>query len=297
VRCRVDFAVADILVDKGTLNIVDEVEKNTSAYLAVDSDGFLEICGTNMAVALATSRLDEFLHSAEQTKTDFNDNQSIKIKYDDVNDAKEKKIEVDEPEVIWKRREITPKVKPPKKEMTEIAKDNQRTSVQDENNDNKTAENKEDTDKKVDNCLKDETNSSLSEELNCKSEESASSSTNSLTEEHGQGHVSSSLPNALSGESLRDFALKLQYSESEVSSALSKLGPEADTNLLLMELVKARNSAKQIEEGSSVIERPSSTPPISCSDPNTLRPIVIDGSNLAMRYVLLYFTLFSRYSN
>lgn len=278
-----DFAVADLLEDKGTLNIVDEVERNTSAYLAVDSEGFLEICGANMAVALATSRLDEFLHNAEQVKTDYNENQ---IKNEDVSDVKEKKLEDDEPEVIWKRREIAPKVvKHPKREtQLEATKDCERTIIQDENNDTKTTENSTNMDRQVNDCVKDEISSSLSEELSCTSAETASSSLNSMTatEENSQGHMASS-SNVVKP---RDFALKLGYTESAVSSALSKLGPGADKNLLLMELVKAQNSAKQIEEGSSLIERPSSTPPISSSDPNTLRPIVIDGSNIAMRYVL-----------
>lgn len=91
-------------------------------------------------------------------------------------------------------------------------------------------------------------------------------------------------------ESLRDFALKLRYSESTISQALSKLGPSADKNSLLAELLKAQSSVKQLEEGSSTFayEKPHPAP----EDSNCLRPIVIDGSNVAMRYVWLHFFIF-----
>lgn len=84
-------------------------------------------------------------------------------------------------------------------------------------------------------------------------------------------------------ESLRDFALKLGYSASSINTALSKLGASANVNSLLSELVKAESSAKQLEEGSSTFsgnEKPHPSP----EDWTCLRPIVIDGSNVAMRY-------------
>ena len=84
-----------------------------------------------------------------------------------------------------------------------------------------------------------------------------------------------------SEEALRDFALKLGYSESTISTGLSKLGPSADKNSLLSELLKAQSSVKQLEEGSSTFfhEKPHPAP----EDSNCLRAIVIDGSNVAMR--------------
>lgn len=84
-----------------------------------------------------------------------------------------------------------------------------------------------------------------------------------------------------SEESLRDFALKLGYSESTISAGLSKLGPSADKNSLLSELLKAQSSVKQLEEGSSTFfhEKPHPAP----EDSSCLRAIVIDGSNVAMR--------------
>lgn len=275
-RCRVDFPVSQLLEDKETLNIVDEVERNTYAYLAVDNEGYLEICGSNMAVALATSRLDEFLlHNTDEIKTDYNENQ---IKNEEVKDTKEKKPADDEPEVIWKRREVTPKVVKPPNKTNEC----QPTNLPDENKDTKPTETLPIVEKQVDKCIKEETNSSSSEECTRSTSETLSNLTSdSMTEPAVDGQVHVPTTNVLSGESLRVFALKLRYSESEVSSVLSKLGPEADKNLLLLELVKAQNSAKQIEEGSSLVERPPSTH--IASDPNTLRAIVIDGSNVAMR--------------
>lgn len=82
-------------------------------------------------------------------------------------------------------------------------------------------------------------------------------------------------------EALRDFALKLGYSQAVISAALSKLGPSADKNALLNELLKAESSLKQLEEGSSNVsnEKPHPAP----EDASCLRPIVIDGSNVAMR--------------
>ena len=82
---------------------------------------------------------------------------------------------------------------------------------------------------------------------------------------------------------VRDFAAKLGYKESEISSAMEKLGPEADKNAILLELVNAQASMKQLEEGPSGANFKSiiSTPLIP--DPDCLRPIVIDGSNVAMR--------------
>lgn len=81
-------------------------------------------------------------------------------------------------------------------------------------------------------------------------------------------------------ESLRDFALKLGYSQAVISAALSKLGPSADKNALLNELLKAESSLKQLEEGSSNV---SNKPHPAPEDASCLRPIVIDGSNVAMR--------------
>lgn len=91
---------------------------------------------------------------------------------------------------------------------------------------------------------------------------------------------------AASGESLRDFAKKLGYHEDTIATGLSKLGPLADTNSLLSELVKAQSSVKQLEEGSSTFSYEKPHPALE--DPSCLRPIVIDGSNVAMRYVTFY---------
>lgn len=87
---------------------------------------------------------------------------------------------------------------------------------------------------------------------------------------------------SVSDESLRDFAKKLGYNEDTITTGLSKLGPLADTNSLLSELVKAQSSVKQLEEGSSTFnyEKPAPVP----EDSSCLRPIVIDGSNVAMSH-------------
>lgn len=96
---------------------------------------------------------------------------------------------------------------------------------------------------------------------------------------------------AASGESLRDFAKKLGYHEDTIATGLSKLGPLADTNSLLSELVKAQSSVKQLEEGSSTFSYEKPHPALE--DSSCLRPIVIDGSNVAMRYVITFDTIFN----
>ena len=93
--------MSDLLQEKGSLNIVDEVERKTCAYLAVDSEGFLEICGSSMAVALATSTLEQmktFIHNPEAVTKDCNQNQ---VKSEDCKVVKEIKTENIETEVVW----------------------------------------------------------------------------------------------------------------------------------------------------------------------------------------------------
>lgn len=97
-----------------------------------------------------------------------------------------------------------------------------------------------------------------------------------------------------------DFFRKLGYSTTEVKSALKKLGLSTDTNSVLGELVRNRtNISPSLSDSDEKISipkdslLPSSWDFGSCritpqlgnlkgSDSN-LRPVVIDGSNVAMR--------------
>lgn len=102
-----------------------------------------------------------------------------------------------------------------------------------------------------------------------------------------------------------DFALKLGYSEETVRQVLSKLGPETLINDILGELVKLGNKpdseqpARTLASSSSSSSSSSSCgssdvldgqrsnspcPSDSLGDQDNLRPIVVDGSNVAMRY-------------
>nr|XP_057907164.1 probable ribonuclease ZC3H12C [Doryrhamphus excisus]XP_057907165.1 probable ribonuclease ZC3H12C [Doryrhamphus excisus]XP_057907167.1 probable ribonuclease ZC3H12C [Doryrhamphus excisus] len=101
-----------------------------------------------------------------------------------------------------------------------------------------------------------------------------------------------------------DFALKLGYSEETVRLVLSKLGPQTLINDILGELVKRGSSDGELSVASSACTSTSSSscssysstdlqtgqrldspcPPESLCDQDNLRPIVVDGSNVAMSH-------------
>lgn len=91
-----------------------------------------------------------------------------------------------------------------------------------------------------------------------------------------------------------DFALKLGYAETQIQSVLNKLGPESLINDVLAELVRLGNKGDSegqvslsllVPRGSS--SRETASPELSLEDEidssENLRPVVIDGSNVAMR--------------
>lgn len=100
-----------------------------------------------------------------------------------------------------------------------------------------------------------------------------------------------------------EFALKLGYSEELVLLVLRKLGPDALINDILGELVKLGTKTEMEQQGCSTVSQfPSSSLSSSlassnssldscrllCSsqlleDKENLRPVVVDGSNVAMR--------------
>ncbi|KAM8935557.1 endoribonuclease ZC3H12A [Lycaon pictus] len=97
-----------------------------------------------------------------------------------------------------------------------------------------------------------------------------------------------------------DFFRKLGYSSAEIHGALQKLGVQADTNTVLGELVK-HGSAPERERQSSLdpctqpplVPRGGGTPKAPSLEPSPpeenkegsdLRPVVIDGSNVAMSH-------------
>lgn len=81
-----------------------------------------------------------------------------------------------------------------------------------------------------------------------------------------------------------EFALKLGYTEKLVQTALQKLGQSPEQNELLAELIKLG-----AQRGASCDSSPSESPAdvaelqAELEGLVQLRPIVIDGSNVAMR--------------
>lgn len=90
-----------------------------------------------------------------------------------------------------------------------------------------------------------------------------------------------------------DFFRKLGYSPQEVKAALRKLGLGTDTNAVLGELV--RSGAKVVppstsdsdeslsSRGPGSRDAQLSTPEDTAEADSDLKPVVIDGSNVAMR--------------
>ncbi|XP_072482822.1 probable ribonuclease ZC3H12B [Notamacropus eugenii] len=91
-----------------------------------------------------------------------------------------------------------------------------------------------------------------------------------------------------------DFALKLGYAGEQIQTVLSKLGPDALINDILAELVRLGNKSEEEGQKSGGAEhghtaRDVASPELSLEDEiadNTenLRPVVIDGSNVAMSH-------------
>ncbi|XP_068613660.1 endoribonuclease ZC3H12A-like, partial [Brachionichthys hirsutus] len=119
-------------------------------------------------------------------------------------------------------------------------------------------------------------------------------------------HSQSSTPDLPEQESAElqlrvDFFRKLGYPSEEVKAALRKLGLSTDTNSVLAELLRGRNTAASCVSSSGGDERTSSqkdpllppswalapcriAPQPGKSTDTELRPIVIDGSNVAISH-------------
>ncbi|XP_055979223.1 LOW QUALITY PROTEIN: endoribonuclease ZC3H12A [Sorex fumeus] len=97
-----------------------------------------------------------------------------------------------------------------------------------------------------------------------------------------------------------DFFRKLGYSSAEIHSVLQKLGVQADTNTVLGELVKHGSAAERERQaspdpgpqlplvprggGPPKVPTLEPSPPEEDKDGSDLRPVVIDGSNVAMSH-------------
>uniref|UniRef100_A0A663FH28 Zinc finger CCCH-type containing 12A n=1 Tax=Aquila chrysaetos chrysaetos TaxID=223781 RepID=A0A663FH28_AQUCH len=82
-----------------------------------------------------------------------------------------------------------------------------------------------------------------------------------------------------------DFFRKLGYSSEEIHVVLQKLGLNADTNTVLGELVKHGPAERESAEGPpEAKETPAPAPAPEETESENLKPIVIDGSNVAMSH-------------
>uniref|UniRef100_A0A3Q3X4A9 C3H1-type domain-containing protein n=1 Tax=Mola mola TaxID=94237 RepID=A0A3Q3X4A9_MOLML len=85
-----------------------------------------------------------------------------------------------------------------------------------------------------------------------------------------------------------EFALKLGYSEELVVLVLRKLGPDALINDILGELVKLGTNTEMEQQGGLAASQIASSSTLSSSllleDKENLRPVVVDGSNVAMSH-------------
>ncbi|XP_036112947.1 endoribonuclease ZC3H12A [Molossus molossus] len=107
-------------------------------------------------------------------------------------------------------------------------------------------------------------------------------------------------PSAVELQMKVDFFRKLGYSSAEIHSVLQKLGVHADTNTVLGELVKHGSAADRERQASPdpssqlpLVPRGGGTPKAPTLEPSPieedkegsdLRPVVIDGSNVAMSH-------------
>lgn len=105
-------------------------------------------------------------------------------------------------------------------------------------------------------------------------------------------------PDSLEMQLKVDFFRKLGYSSEEIYVVLQKLGLNADTNTVLGELVKhgpaereptetpqETKEAPLVPRGGAANKTPAPVPPLEEKESDNLKPIVIDGSNVAMRCV------------
>lgn len=101
-----------------------------------------------------------------------------------------------------------------------------------------------------------------------------------------------------------EFFHKLGYGEEEVCKVLEKLGQEASENDLLQELIQMASRPQECENwpqpfhlhpiarGSNSAFSHLSAEEEGCDPTSNLRPVVIDGSNIAMRQATFYSSSF-----
>ena len=248
--------------DRGCL--IDSIEKRSGAYLGLKEEGQIEIRGSSFAVALALSLL-------EGANLIFNDNN---------NHTQVDCAVTEEQSVIDKDRNLISDFSNQKSDSLEL--ETPKTLSQEETSKDPSGEEKEcGSAHQQQECAETAVIGTMTRQK-CQTVVSSDKMVDSRNEKNKSVKETEEDSNeSPANESLRDYALKLGYSEPNITLGLSKLGISADRNSLVEELLKAQSSVKQLEEG------PSSLSPekylTQVDDPHCLRPIVIDGSNVAMR--------------
>lgn len=239
---------------------IEEVERSCCAFISVNTNQKeVVITGSDFAVGLAVSSLEEAIHVfSENSSCDTDSN----VKSVDQINNRANQFQPDESLICTGIEE----------KLTISDKENLDDS-------NSSTNSRFEGDKKHLECA-DESSENMREDLVKGESEDKLADDSCDAENELEESRESEDSSPASAESLRDFASKLGYSETHFDCALGKLGQAADKNSLLHELVKREASVKQLEEGPcATFEK--TIPPVE--DADCLRPVVVDGSNVAMR--------------
>ncbi|XP_001622480.3 probable ribonuclease ZC3H12B isoform X2 [Nematostella vectensis] len=239
-----------------------------------------------MAVAVATSNLEQLSSLNNQNNTNnsaLSDPVQTSLAIEKVPEQETAVKEAENPAdfEVWKKRELPSRSKSKPVDKTQAVKECSQPAV-----DERSAETITESDSEIELESLKMQEGDVRDRADVKSDQNGTEDCQRAQYDNSVTEEGSCDESNLGGESLKYYARKLGYSEAKVASAMAKLGPDVSQDSLLHELVKSQNSQKELEEGSSVMDRELRfASRDSCvDDPSSLRPIVIDGSNVAMSH-------------